>query len=323
MARLRLHGALTEPAADLVADGSTASGRTGRPRCCQAGLSPDAVALVAQRPFTEMPSAADVKQVAVLAALLRSVRRREAPNAAAPPNDNIVRVVDLNAAMGFRAARRPGRHRRHPAGPRHCSPTTSSASAATSRTCRRWHCPPRRLRTILREKTGDDWQLNFAFTGDATFFTGRQGRDDPAGTTATSRTGNAQLIRIGDGISSQRPLTDDGKRHDGRTHGPGHPVRRADPADHPARRLGTDLARPARCRRGRWTSRIQTADAGPASPATSTRPRRPDEPGPPRDPASTRCTRLHRTRATIDETPGPGLPPHRLRPSPVRHHDRS
>lgn len=74
----------------------------------------------------------------------------------------------------------------------------------------------RELRTILGTKTGDEWQLNWSFSGNATYYTGQKGEAGPRPDYRHVPSGNAQLIRIGDGITSQRPLTDDGK-DDGKT----------------------------------------------------------------------------------------------------------
>jgi endonuclease/exonuclease/phosphatase family metal-dependent hydrolase len=75
----------------------------------------------------------------------------------------------------------------------------------------------RELRTILGEKTGDEWELNFSFSGNATYYTGQEGESGPRPGYRDVPAGNAQLIRIGDGITSQEPLTDDGKADDGTT----------------------------------------------------------------------------------------------------------
>lgn len=73
------------------------------------------------------------------------------------------------------------------------------------------------LRTVLEKKTGDKWELNFSFSGNATYYTGQKGESGPRPDYRDVPAGNAQLIRIGDGITSQKPLTDDGKMDDGKT----------------------------------------------------------------------------------------------------------
>jgi hypothetical protein len=75
----------------------------------------------------------------------------------------------------------------------------------------------RELRTVLGEKTGDEWELNFSFSGNATYYTGQKGESGPRPDYRDVPAGNAQLIRIGDGITGQKPLTDDGKKDDGKT----------------------------------------------------------------------------------------------------------
>jgi hypothetical protein len=73
------------------------------------------------------------------------------------------------------------------------------------------------LRTVLEEKTGDTWELNFSFSGNASYYTGQKGESGPRPDYRDVPSGNAQLIRIGDGITAQEPLTDDGKKDDGKT----------------------------------------------------------------------------------------------------------
>lgn len=65
----------------------------------------------------------------------------------------------------------------------------------------------RELRTILEKKTGDKWELNFSFSGNATYYTGQKGESGPRPDYRDVPAGNAQLIRIGDGISGQKRLT--------------------------------------------------------------------------------------------------------------------
>lgn len=139
-------------------------------------------------------------------------------NAAAPPHDNVVRIVDLNAAMGYMNLA---------ANPLGTDATTADLALLAEdilgqrgdvANLQEMALPAaKELRTILGERTGDEWAMNFSFSGDSTFFTGRKGETGPRQDYRDVPTGNAQLIRIGDGITSQRPLTDDGKRDDGRT----------------------------------------------------------------------------------------------------------
>ena len=63
------------------------------------------------------------------------------------------------------------------------------------------------LRTILAEKTGDTWEMNFSFSTNATYYTGQKGESGPRPDYRDVPAGNAQLVRIGDGITAQKPLT--------------------------------------------------------------------------------------------------------------------
>ena len=63
------------------------------------------------------------------------------------------------------------------------------------------------LRTVLEAKTGDTWELNFSYSSTATYFTGKKGESGPRPDYRDVPAGNAQLIRIGDGITGQKPLT--------------------------------------------------------------------------------------------------------------------
>jgi hypothetical protein len=72
----------------------------------------------------------------------------------------------------------------------------------------------KRVAEILSKRTGDRWQLNWATSDKATYHAGKvEGeaqdtvyRDVPAG--------NAQLVRIGDGITAQKPITLDDQDDD-------------------------------------------------------------------------------------------------------------
>jgi endonuclease/exonuclease/phosphatase family metal-dependent hydrolase len=129
-----------------------------------------------------------------------------------PSPDTIVRVVNLNAAMGFRAGKGD------PAGT-DATPEDLGLLAddivgqrGDIANLQEMALPAaRRLRTILLEKTGNDWQLNWAHAANATFYPGRDRDEKPTYDNVSS--GNAQLIRIGDGVVGQRPITVD-EEHD-------------------------------------------------------------------------------------------------------------
>lgn len=132
---------------------------------------------------------------------------------APPQTDCVVRVVNLNAAMGYRAGKG--------------NPAGTDATIADLKLLARdilgqdgdianlqeMALPAaRQLREILREWTGNEWQLNWAHAVDATFYAGRSKSEPPVYDSVSS--GNAQLVRLGDGITSQRPITLDDANDD-------------------------------------------------------------------------------------------------------------
>lgn len=127
--------------------------------------------------------------------------------------DSIVRVVNLNAAMGYRAGKGD------PAGT-DATPEDLDRLAedivgqrGDIANLQEMALPAgRELQTVLREKTGNEWQLNWAHAADATFYPGRSRDESPTYDKVSS--GNAQLVRIGDGIRSQKPITLDGENDD-------------------------------------------------------------------------------------------------------------
>ncbi|MFL6121885.1 endonuclease/exonuclease/phosphatase family protein [Actinophytocola sp.] len=129
-----------------------------------------------------------------------------------PPNDT-VRVVDLNAAMGYRSG--PG----NPGG----TDATHDDLVLLARdilgnggdvaNLQEMALPAaRQLRDILRDLTGDEWQLNWAHAAYASFYAGRSKGERPVYDHVSS--GDAQLVRIGDGITGQRPITLDDANDD-------------------------------------------------------------------------------------------------------------
>ncbi|HEX6358277.1 endonuclease/exonuclease/phosphatase family protein [Actinophytocola sp.] len=125
-----------------------------------------------------------------------------------PESDKIVRVVNLNAAMGYRAGKGD------PAG----TDATREDLMLLARdilgnggdiaNLQEMALPAaRELRTILRELSGDEWQLNWAHAANSSFYPGKNRDESPTYENVSS--GNAQLVRIGDGITSQRPITID------------------------------------------------------------------------------------------------------------------
>jgi endonuclease/exonuclease/phosphatase family metal-dependent hydrolase len=122
------------------------------------------------------------------------------------PSDKVVRVVNLNAAMGYRAGKGD------PAG----TDATREDLGLLARdivdnlgdvaNLQEMALPAaRELRTILGGMTGDEWQLNWAHAASSTFYPGKSRDEGPAYEDVS--TGNAQLVRIGDGIARQQPIT--------------------------------------------------------------------------------------------------------------------
>ena len=130
-----------------------------------------------------------------------------------PPPNATITVVNLNAAMGYRAGK---------GDPGGTDPTTADLGLLASdivnqggdiANLQEMALPAaQQLRGILREKTGDEWQLNWAHAVPATFYPGKSRDERPAYENISS--GNAQLIRIGDGIDRQKPLTLDDANDD-------------------------------------------------------------------------------------------------------------
>lgn len=129
-----------------------------------------------------------------------------------PPNDS-VRVVNLNAAMGYRSGK---------GDPGGTDPTAADVDLLAQdivdqggdiANLQEMALPAaRQLQGILGEKTGNEWQLNWAHAVNATFYPGKRKDERPAYDNVSS--GNAQLVRIGDGISQQKPITLDDANND-------------------------------------------------------------------------------------------------------------
>jgi endonuclease/exonuclease/phosphatase family metal-dependent hydrolase len=130
------------------------------------------------------------------------------PRTTRPAPDDLVRVVDLNAAMGHRI------EAGQPAG----TDATEEDYALLAddivgqrgdiANLQEMALPAaRRLREILRDRTGDEWELNWATADTATYHAGRSEDEERDRVYENVPAGNAQLVRIGDGITRQRPVT--------------------------------------------------------------------------------------------------------------------
>jgi endonuclease/exonuclease/phosphatase family metal-dependent hydrolase len=132
---------------------------------------------------------------------------------ALPKPDAVVRVVNLNAAMGYRAGKGD------PAGTdaTHADLDLLAQDIVKQRgdiaNLQEMALPAaHELATILRGKTGDEWQLNWAHADYGTYYAGRSRTERPVYDRVSA--GNAQLIRIGDGIDGQTPITLDDANDD-------------------------------------------------------------------------------------------------------------
>jgi endonuclease/exonuclease/phosphatase family metal-dependent hydrolase len=138
--------------------------------------------------------------------------RSPAPDS--PPAD-VVRVVNLNAGMGFRNS---------PGDPGGTDATEEDIGFLAGdilgqrgdvANLQEMALPAaERLRAVLGTRTGDEWQLNWAYTVHATYYPGRAAGEGPGPGYEDVPAGNAQLVRIGDGIRAQEPITVDGENDD-------------------------------------------------------------------------------------------------------------
>ena len=132
-----------------------------------------------------------------------------------PPSDNVVRIVNLNAAMG---------HHLEAGDPRGTDATEEDyvlladdivSQRGDIANLQEMALPAaERVAEILTKRTGDQWQLNWATSGKATYYAGKV--KDKAQDTVYQNVpaGNAQLVRIGDGITAQKPITLDDQNDD-------------------------------------------------------------------------------------------------------------
>jgi endonuclease/exonuclease/phosphatase family metal-dependent hydrolase len=128
-----------------------------------------------------------------------------------PPQDTSITVVDLNAAMGF--GLRPGNPDGTDATPEDIALLADDILKNPADIVNLQEMAvnaARDLRSRLAKKTGSEWQLNWAHSTFADYYAGKVAGEAPVWKGVSA--GNAQLIRIGDGIRSQRPITVDDDR---------------------------------------------------------------------------------------------------------------
>lgn len=137
-----------------------------------------------------------------------------AGSAAAPPaRDDAVRVVNLNAAMGYRArAGDPGGTDATRADLDLLARDIVDQRGDIANLQEMALPAARELASILRGRTGDEWRLNWAHAAYATFYAGRSRTERPVYDHVSA--GDAQLVRIGDGVEAQTPITVDDAHDD-------------------------------------------------------------------------------------------------------------
>lgn len=133
----------------------------------------------------------------------------------APNRVDSVRVVNLNAGMGYKNS---------PGDPRGTDATDEDIGFLADdilgqhgdiANLQEMALPAaERLRTVLGTRTGDEWRLNWAYTVHATYYAGKEPGEPPSPGYENVPAGNAQLVRIGDGIRTQKPITVDGENDD-------------------------------------------------------------------------------------------------------------
>ena len=165
-----------------------------------------------------MPSGKLVTLLAAVAVLVTACAGGETPTTpvTSPAPDNVVRVLNLNAAMGFKMG----------AGDSGGTDATEEdlaflagdivgQNADVAHLQEMARPAAERLAKILREKTGDEWQLNWSTSLEkATYYPGKDENEEPSPGYHDVPAGNAQLIRIGDGITAQKPITVDDQLDD-------------------------------------------------------------------------------------------------------------
>jgi endonuclease/exonuclease/phosphatase family metal-dependent hydrolase len=131
----------------------------------------------------------------------------EDPEPPPPDPDTTVSVVNLNAAMGYR--KDPGDPRGTDATPEDLALLADDITrhgADIAHLQEMAEPAARDLRERLTETTGDEWQLNWATSGRATYYAGKDKSEGPS-YDGEVNAGNAQLIRIGAGVRGQNPIT--------------------------------------------------------------------------------------------------------------------
>ncbi|WP_086827944.1 endonuclease/exonuclease/phosphatase family protein [Allokutzneria sp. NRRL B-24872] len=152
--------------------------------------------------------------VCVLAAVSACREEPPPPLPPPPPPGASVTVVNLNAAMGFQM-------KKGEKGGTNATPEDIALLAedvlkhpADIANLQEMALPAaRELREVLAKRTGAVWELNWAHSTFADYYAGKDPAEAPVWRNVSA--GNAQLIRIGAGVRSQKPITVDGDRPGG------------------------------------------------------------------------------------------------------------
>jgi endonuclease/exonuclease/phosphatase family metal-dependent hydrolase len=130
-------------------------------------------------------------------------------------HDDEVRIVNLNAAMGYKNSKGDSAGTDATTADFQLLADDIVGQRGDIANLQEMALPAaQELREILGRKTGEKWELNWGFSVHATYFTGEKGETGPRADYQDVQAGNAQLIRIGDGITGQKPLTMDGENDD-------------------------------------------------------------------------------------------------------------
>ncbi|GAA4011420.1 hypothetical protein GCM10022247_37280 [Allokutzneria multivorans] len=142
--------------------------------------------------------------------LSSSVRKLWTPPSPPPPpaSDGTVTVVNLNAAMGFKMG--AGEDRGTNAKVEDLEKLADDILRQDGDVANLQEMAKpaaQEVARILKRRTGREWLLNWAGSSKASYYRGDHEGEQPVYKDVSA--GNAQLVQIGDGVVSQRPLTID------------------------------------------------------------------------------------------------------------------
>lgn len=134
----------------------------------------------------------------------------EPPRPPVTTPDTTVTIVNLNAAMGYEmGAGEPGGTDPTPEDLEYLADDILKQNADIANLQEMAKPAAEHLRGRLADRTGHKWELNWVHSGHADYRAGRAENEEPEPGYRGASSGNAQLVRIGDGIRSQEPITVD------------------------------------------------------------------------------------------------------------------